>query len=335
MARYYRRAYKKRTYRRRYPYYTSRRRYYARKRRYKRIRRRTKVEYKRVERTLSKRFSLSYTDATINETTPPESFKALTGINSLGYAIGATPAGEYKLNIYQGTQSFQRIGAKINPVKLRIFGTVSLVNPSHQQLSEAPLCVYLRCIVLQVRNGNPTVQCNEENFSSINPVFDQTTGALRAITGKRLFSDFYGEDGYTYTATPGGQYTFYPNPIIREDNLNQYTTLTKVPYRSGIGGSLKLLKNKVYKLNISKNSSFSFRFKTKKPNRLVWPESTTTNIDADFATCKNPIYILWYFIPTTPYAYARFINDQNQSIYNEGSGAVNLSMGVQLYYTDS
>lgn len=320
-------------YRRRYGRYRNR---YNRSKRFKK--RRSKVEYKRVEGYRTKVFDLSYgnVNPTDNEPNAPDNAqKALYGQNNVCFGIGSHQNTNWTKSIDVGTYNSQRIGTKINPVKLRIYGTVSLVNPSHQRLSEQPLTVYMRCIVYQVRNGIPSSKyIYDDGFSAVSPVFNATNGAMLSITGKRLFSEFHGEEGYTYNVSMQGQYTYNLTSVIYDTNLNAYTSLTKVPYRNGIGGSMKLLKDKLYKLNVSKNSSFSFRFKTRKPNRMVWPEDPNRE-NAILTTCRNPIYITWWMIPTTPYAYSRFITDDNQSIYNEGSGVIHLDFGYQMYYTDS
>lgn len=340
MARYFKKSYRKRSLRSRRSRYhrfnRNRRRYY----RYKRSRRRSKVEYKKIEGYQTKVFDLSYGNVSRVNNAPnapgaANIKKALHGQNNLCYAIGSGATNDWYRAIPTGTGNSQRIGAKINPVKLRIYGTVSLVNPNHQRIAETPLTIYMRCIIFQVRNGMPSVkQVNEDGFSPVSPVFDTGSGAMQSISGYRLFSEFHGKEGYTYNANAQGVTTYIPTSVIYEEELNAYTSLTKVPYRNGIGGSIKILKDKLYKLNISKNSSFSFRFKTRKPNRLVWPEDTE-NPNAMTFPCKNPIYITWWMIPTTQYAYARFINDENQSIYNEGSGVIHLDFGYNMFYTDS
>lgn len=340
MARYFKKSYRKRSLRSRRSRYRrfnrNRRRYY----RYKYSRRRAKVEYKRIEGYKTKVFDLAFGNVSTIDNSPnapgaANTKKALYGQNNLCFGIGSRTSSDWYKHIPQGTGTSQRIGAKINPVKLRVYGTVSLVNPNHQKIAETPLTIYMRCIIFQVRNGMAsTKDMYEDGFSPVSPVFDSNSGAMKAMSGQRLFSEFHGAEGFKYNTNIGGVTTYTLESVIYEDEINAYTSLTKVPYRNGIGGSMKILKDKLYKLNISKNSSFSFRFKTKKPNRMVWPEDPITD-DAITTGCRNPIYITWWMIPTTPYAYSRFINDENQLIYNEGSGVIHLDFGYNMFYTDS
>lgn len=329
MAYRYKKAYRKRSgrYRRRYSRY--RPRYYRKSKRF-RSHRKSKVEYKRIEGNVSKSFEMFVRAGYDNTVYPPPAnseFTYLAGIDSFCYCIGGQQTTPFIRAIPQGTHVGRRIGAKINPVKLRLFGTVSFNNPAYNQVLQPPQSIYIRLIVFQTRNGSDDFNVNQENFSMVNPIFDSNTGAMTSKSGNRLFTEFYGQEMY-YLEGNDQQHTWTPYPAIKIGNLNSYQTLTKVPYRNGIGGSLKILKDKTYRLNVTDHSSFSFRFKTKKPNRMVWAEHEN---DADdlYTHCKNPIYITWWFIPTDAYAYmAENAHD------SAGIGRVTVSYGFQMYYTD-
>lgn len=336
MARYFKRSYRKRKTGSRSRYFRYRARRYGRYRRNRRYKRRSKVEYKRIEATKETVFGLTYSEHLVLDQQPTPEYAGLYGSYTQALCIGSANPQPYALYIAQGTSNTQRIGNKINPIKLRIFGTLSLINQNLQEVLEQPLSCYLRCVVYQVRNGNSDVFPYVENFSSMNPVFEAGTGTMYSISGQRLFSEYYGRDAYYKTGTTQS-ITYNPTTVILNAEINKFNTLTRVPYRNGIGGSIKILKEKLYKLNISKNSSFSFRFKTQKPNRMVWPEKAGDPINVQnqtSTTCRNPIYICWWFIPTTPLAYQRFMTDENTSVYPKGSGVVQLSYGLQMYFTD-
>lgn len=338
MARYYRRTFKKRTYRRRYPYYSRRRRYYATRRRYKRYKRR-KVEYKRTEATFKTRLNCTkYTN--LNDTNDSQTANK-TGY--IGEFISALAIGPQDLStipsdyIENGTGIDQRIGNKINPVKLRCFGTMTLTSPNPLPGTlENPVTVYVRMVIYQVRNGNPQYTFDDASFSSMNPIWQRArpptineASFISAQTGERLFSVFHGKDLYRYELIMNQTKTIMKAGILEQD-LTRYTSLTKAPFRLGIGGSIKILKDKVYKLSNIKNS-FSFRFKTKKPNRMVWPE-IQNEIYLNNGNCpKNPIYICFFYIPTTGVT-ASLPNEQNQYTYFNGN--VDIDLDYQLFYTD-
>lgn len=323
MAYRYKKRYGKRSYRYRRRY--SRYRFGA-KRKYRKFRRyrRNKVEYKRIEAHDGIRQRYQYSQHIFEDA---NEFTGLHGTFCFVHGIGGTNSNNtfpFFYNIAEGTSATKRIGNKINPVKLRIYGTISFTNyPSVNMLT--PSSIMVRCVVYQVRNGNPEYDANSQNYSAINPIFNFDTGISAAATGNRLFAAYPVRNG-NITVNQQAQQVKY----IRLNDLAASQLVAKVPYRLGIGGSIKVLKDKTYTLNTGHITSIPFRFKTKKPNRMVWPENVEQE-NAAYRCCKNNIYVCWFIIPTADRNYG--LNAENVPLLDYGD--ICISSSIEMFYTDS
>lgn len=165
--------------------YSNRRRFHrSRYRRYRRYRRRInrKIEYKRIEGTVMYNFSTSSQKVSdLNRY-----FQIINpypyGVYCIGYKSSNHPLAFPGVYIDSGTSINQRIGLKISPVKLRIFGAVNILHKDNVPGESAPSeyigqqvtqRIHLRLIVLQVRNGNTDYYPDQEEFSSVNPYVTQ------------------------------------------------------------------------------------------------------------------------------------------------------------------
>lgn len=255
--------------------------------------------------------------------------------NADGYPVKCVP-------IRQGTNIDQRIGAKIRPVSLRCFGTITIENRLQEagpvinglsSIVQVNACM-LRVMIIQVRNGNTDHTPLGVNFSAVNPSI-VTTSYVQDV-GDRPIRSYNGQEatyycnvdwfGKMFSTTvdwdTSSVYNQQRNAVEVYEGLNvenrfKWGVFTKAPYRNGIGASVKILKDKVYNLNPTVAPTFGFRFKTKRPYRMVWKESRTQ--DNELTTnCRNPIYII--FIPIYPVG------------VNVDKICVNFN--CQLYYTD-
>lgn len=291
--------------------YNRRYRRYKKYRRYKRWRRGSKIEYKWTEHNRAVTFESKFEQVEVSGGAVDVLEFPLCHV----IAIGSNTTNIFQRAISQGTGQGQRIGAKIRPVKLRVWGTISMLCDS-ETFSLVPYSCSLRCIVYQVRNGNPEYGYNTQQFTSVNPVFDIGSGQVHPDSGKRLFSVYYGD--YYTTQNPATVHTY-----VKADNLNIYNGLPRTPFRNGIGTSLRILYDKVYTLQTGYKTEFPFRFKTKRPNRMVWPEDPSGIANALQGTARNPIYITWWFVPSAP-----------ASVYHNHF-PVSVSNHFQLFYTDA
>lgn len=309
---YYRRnrssRYRRRAWRRKY----RRNRY---RRRYRRARR-ARPEYKRLEFKQKFTFEPSFLNT---------DFQTYYHIKPFFYdfcCIGATTPPGYLdkarcFNVLPGPGLSQRIGGKIRPTSLRLFGTISIHNYTQQFPDNNLINVgivngcMLRMIVFQVRNGNNDVHVMNSAFSAVNP-FGVNVTSINNVDAP--INQYNNRDQNYYLSGNFLSRLFSVDGIIRQDservnnvvsvyegvlenNREYFGTYAKCPYKRGIGTYLKVLKDKLYHLNPTIAPSFAFRTKTKRPYRMVWLENEAqaagTNVD-----CKNPIYIV--FIPIFP-----------------------------------
>lgn len=333
MARYKKasRRYARRARRRRY----LRRRRLARnayRRRYRSRYRKSRTEYKRLEgfETVQFKFDMRDVGGRNGYVCGPGWFHCFTIGSAQGWSIHP---------IMQGTGIDQRIGAKITPVQLRFFGTVNATTqydfnegafeytyPRSTQL------LYVRVIIFQVRNGNTSMNNDEEGFCSINPYC--TTLSIDNNYGYNFTDNQFqvnepGSFNRLFTAPPTFQrvrfqYPTNSNPatFMTVDELNKvnwptWQNLVRTPFRLGIGPSFKVLKDKLYKIRPALNQSIPFRFKTKRPMRMVWPESPTQENHLALNP-RNPIYIMTIPVVSQP--------TEDMEIF--------IRYNFQLYYSD-
>lgn len=324
--------YRRRAWRRRY-----RRNKYRRY--YRRTRRRAKVEYKRIE--FNDDISFKGNLATWASSFGPLGVFYISPEYYYACGIGCSISSR-GIEITQGTKQSQRIGAKITPITLRIFGTMSITNKTQTYqtsdnstgLKHVPSVnvVMVRMIVFQVRNGSIGFGANafSSDFSSVNPY---VTDRLQNDPSKGVLN--YNNQSMTSFLDPDWFWRMFAiekyTSKVETPNTNtviQYVegaarmkqgVLAKAPYRNGIGSAVKILKNKLYYLRPETSPSFAFRTKVKRMNRMVWPESPL-GLDEDEITRdpRNPIYIT--FIPIFP---------ESLSL-----SQIDISYYAQLYYLD-
>lgn len=316
--RYYRRARRRRYLRRR------RFRRFNSRRGYKRIPR-SKREYKRIEASQIVNCNMDVSNVNLQGQTvyyfDPEVYYCYiigTGNQQQPFNCG--------IDIPLGPGQNQRIGAKINPAKLRIFGTIELTGLAYrdaqqhvqfQNLYNAVQCC-IRIIVLQPKYGNATTYNPWQNgFSNVTPYI----GGYGTLSTQKWNHNFFGKL-FMRTATFNnyGELTIdnvgyvYLTP---DQNRYHYATI-KCPYRRGLGGQFRILKNKVYTIDSSRASIFNFKFKTKKPSQMVW-EETLTGENTIANVPRNPVYII--YIPVFP----RPLRDAQ----------IQINMNYEFLYTDS
>lgn len=333
-----RRRYRSNRYRRR----ARRRRYRYRKyRRYYRRSRRQRPEYKRLEFRSAWAFeslsTLSLNDANAQvQTVMPFWYDF--------FCIGASNPPNIPskcINIENGSGINQRIGAKIRPTAIRFFGTMSIytddqIFPSDdlEPVNNVNGCM-LRMIVFQIRNGNNDVSPLTRNFSEVNPFVVNYAGGSNNdyplnqynrldasyFPSTDWFSRFFSVKSVieqeTKVVTIDSAQKINVVDYVSDDNRAYFGTYAKCPYRAGIGTYMRILKDKLYYFNPTTHPTFAFRFKTKKPYRMVWKESTSQE-NALESNCKNPIYIVC--IPIYP--------------VGANSCKIEMNLNAQMYYTD-
>lgn len=323
----YRRRYRRRRYRR-----------YNYRRRYRRARR-NRPEYKRKEIRLVTNFKV------LTEPVDGANMCLVTPSTYEFICIGCENVDRFPpkcVPIRQGTGIDQRIGAKIRPTALRFFGTVT-IETKDQSDAAATLglsaannlnACMLRMIVFQVRNGDTEKNPLSNEFSPVNPsVITEITVPDYGPAPVR----FYNGQGATFYCDPVWFNKFFAihhdfrtvyRPVENPLGVNAYDgyntgdryksgIYAKSPYRAGIGSSVRILKDKLYNLNPTTAPTFGYRFKTKRPYRMVWKESSTRDNELT-ENCKNPIYIVWIPIYPVGINIDRIVINQN----------------IQMYYTD-
>lgn len=326
-SRFKRSRYRKGYYRRRRRYYPARLRSYRRRRRYYRKSRFNKVEYKRLEG----QFTSNFQSDVINT----EGVGNLQAINpafytciSIGgqYTNAPMPNGFLNRPVNQGVGIANRIGYKINPTRLKFFLNIGLFPKDLIRDEEVPVftdlkqgqIIGVRFLVFQIRSGDITNNQFNANFSPYNPfaVSIQEDGVSSyynddIVPNSYISMSFYKRIFATYpvfieTSQISQQMGTTVKRYYQGYDLSDQSTyepfsqmiLSKAPFRNGIGGGIKILKDKFYGLNPTTKTSINFRCKTKKPWRMRCEEPTNAE-NGDTSFFKNPIYCC--FIPVFPY----------------------------------
>lgn len=173
---------------------------------------------------------------------------------------------------------------------------------------------------------------DEEGFCSINPF--QNTLSIDVNSGynykeghfqinepgsfNRLFSccPTFQRSRFHYPTTSNPP-TFMTVDGLTKTNWPTWQNLVRTPFRLGIGPSFKVLKDKLFKLRPALNQSIPFRFKTKRPMRMVWPESPTQDNHLALNP-RNPVYIMTIPVVSQP--------TEDMEIF--------IRYNFQLYYSD-
>lgn len=291
------RRYSRRSYRR-YPKYSRRRRY--RKYRSRRRRHYKKPEYKRIEHLMRATWRMWGA----RENTGTQQAPVLTDMLHVPWLYSYTIIGtgtnanarRVGIDIEQGVGVNQRIGAKIDPCKLKCYVSLSMVpmttveNDQQTGLLVSPVLgttesYSVRFIVLQVRNGRGTTTPMDEFFTNVNPYGYNyaepgwfTKMFVQGPINDGNLSIRYNENDQSYDFG------------FKDTNLAGMHSMMRAPYRRGTGGQFKILKDKVFYVNTT-NNYVAFKFKTKKPERMTWVE-TRGEANTVYTHPKNPIYII-------------------------------------------
>lgn len=294
----YKRWYRRRRYRRRY-----RKRYYRRN--YK------KPEYKRIEETRQFQWHCYDLRDPLNLTGNAGDFYVMT--KPYYFSIigrGTDPAGAlFGVDIPQGTGVNQRIGAKITPAKLKFqvsMGIIPVENTvpddnapgvnlygGHLRANyntSSSRAFKVRFIVMQVKNGN----CEQPPHS---PAFHQVNPALALDQPDIQFFNKAFESG-----RPDFQYVLAQDQwYMAAGQLEHWWNCVISNYRRGTGGQFRILKDKIYTVDSSRGSFYTFKFKTKRPSMMTWVERRDGN-NGIYSYPKNPIYIIAIPFPNCPMA---------------------------------
>lgn len=284
---------------------------------YKRTYRRRRYRRKYTKRS-GKRFpkgtEVKSKSKMVSSTLMPTSTVENTISYSPGYAfiLGGADASDYMMSIPLGTGQGERVGAKIEPIKLRVSGSMSLENSGDIVGNDtySPNFWQVRCLVYQIKGGNAAQAPDNENYHQLAMVSSTDDGWLTPKQMRKLLMQYF-NDG----------------PVA--DDLNRFTNtcwnrnnnLAKLPLRRGIGGLCRVLYKKSFWINAQKNPVKQFRFITRTPKRFVYPESMARDDGVVPETnCNNSVYIVWMFQPG--------------SFKLNAIPKLNLTFTVDLFYTD-
>lgn len=251
------------------------------------------------------------------------------------------------MDIADGTGISERIGGKIKPIKLRIYGSMAL-NDSwlnaqrvilNQQTtnsqvpaqgamaqdiieSDVRVSFAVRLFVYQVRGGNSNKHPQDKDYHPLaleNVKLNDrpATPFGNASQVKKLLAAYAGTDTLQ---------TF--------ENMLDNISAVNQPLRLGIGGQFRMLYTKVYYLSSIKPAR-PFRIVTKVPRRLVWPEIQDGANDIVLSNyARNAIYIAWLLIPLNPPSKHPPQASFGLSNASAAERSVDLSYHVQMFYTD-
>lgn len=320
--------YKKARYRRsRNPYFKRRykrgRYFYRRRRRYRRTSRKKPLEYKRVEGFFQTSFICKYGTVMIDGV----STKLMTcepgfyWFKCIGPSLDTIMHRNFAFGVKQGTGAHERIGGKINPVKLRFWGSLSytpLVNMANGELANNQFLqsVQVRIIVFQIRAGNTKYTELQSGFSEFGPFVSEyeynqiSQYYVDPVWLRRFFTDWPEIKHYI----PQGSNSRVQ--YLKSDKTSSYFSTSKAPYRLGLGSYVRILKSKTYTLQSGYKTNIPIRFKTKKPARLIWiEESAEISSNARVNVLKNPIYIAAIPLFNTPSTNAEVAVDLNCDMF--------------------
>lgn len=277
----------------------SRRRYKRLRRRFRRYRRTRRfpknTEVKSVNKHFSGQITATNTGDNANVTFTPGYAISIGGSETLNIANN--------LSIAQGTGLSQRVGAKVEPIKLRISGSFSLVGNTLNQPQYAPNFWQVRCIVFQVKGANASHGPNNDDYHQMS--MTTVAGDVGATQIRRVLA---------YYQSVGD--AVFSNAHWLANNGIAYT-----PLRRGIGHLCHILYKKTFWINTQKNPIKQFRFLTRKPKRLVYPETVdgaqANNIQGNANDC---IYVLFLFQPG--------------NFDSRSQPALNYNVIVDMFYTD-
>lgn len=307
-------AYSKKASRRRYR--SSKRRRYSRRRRYRR----------KYYRRRAGRFPKNTEVKSVVKQLENQVLVRNTNVNNDAYAYCHFPPGQvmiigaphvanaqnirYTMSVSPGWLQYERIGAKIEPVKLRLTGACSMscsVNDPLTSMNERQPCAWqIRLIVYQVRGGNGTFFPDDNQYHPLAMNTIDNYGQLEPEQLKKLLSYYNGSN--------------IDQRYFTRDSFRWNLGMSKVPLRRGIGGQMRVLYQKSFWLSSMKPVK-QFRIVTKRPKPLVYTELPDGAGDNETnATARNCIYCVWMWQPTN------YIGQNNV--------ALNVDCNYELFYTD-
>lgn len=193
------------------------------------------------------------------------------------FTIGGNSATAHNIFINQGAGQGERVGAKIEPVKLRLSGTFQLIGVS-ANVNNPPNFWQVRMLVYQVKGANSANQPSSNDYHSMSV----GTGNVSAERLPSIFSEYVYTTANTFT----------------EAQWRANNGIAKIPLRRGIGGLCRVLYKKSFWINTQKTPIKQFRVVTKLPRRIVYPETANPNQgDNVTGNCNNAIYILFVVQP--------------------------------------
>lgn len=294
---------------------------YSRARRYKRTYRRRWYRRKYSRRS-GRRFpkgtevksiskSVQTTLMPVNATVSSE--KVIQFKPGYAFIIGSSESNSYTMSIPQGYAQGQRVGAKIEPIKLRISGCLSLAEPGEtltDNYLHIPNFWQVRVLVYQVKGANAAVLPDNENYHQLAMVTGDDTGWVAPSQFRKLLMTYMNNGNVNDDRSE-----------FTNDHWNRNNLLGRIPLRRGIGGLCRVLYKKTFWINSQKNPIKQFRFITKCPKRFIYPETMTRDdSNTPETVANNCVYILWMFQP----------GDFNV----KSVPRLNISFNVDLFYTD-
>lgn len=191
-------------------------------------------------------------------------------------------SGDYNLAISQGTAQGQRVGAKVEPLKLRISGTLQLDDNFRGNVNYPPNFWQVRMIVYQVKGGNASKEPSNGDYHQM--AMAGSNGNVRSQDIDKLLSEWQASNDHQFTS----------------DQWRFNNGMAQVPLRRGIGSLCRILHEESFWINTQKNPIKQFRIVTEKPSRLIYPETvmisdgvTTSNV------CSESIYVVFLWQPGT------------------------------------
>lgn len=240
------------------------------------------------------------------------------------------PVSKYGVNIAQGSGANQRIGRKINPARLKLFGTMAVTanginpDPGDEFLVDTTvgnaINFAVRVIVFQLRNGDGTTYPFYQQFSKLNPfIFGQVDNRDEDPVWSPDWFDRMMIQGNPGLEIRGNNNIFYYGGDTAKNFIRNYALL-KCPFRRGLGGEFRVLKDKVYTFCSGGTTMINFNFKTKKPAQMIWREAQEGEGGANAyqQVPKNPIYIVFIPVGTWYSEKAHFtVNLSGEFIYSD------------------
>lgn len=223
-------------------------------------------------------------------------------------------------NIPIGSLQNQRIGAKVSPIKLRVFGTIdfnflTIQASSSTDASIAPgyngVSIGVRHIIYQVRSANGANSPYEaDTYSNYHPmaVFPNASNEISNNDIAKVL-----------------------NAVGTSSETNVSDMLYIIGFRKGITRQGRILSDRKFMLNGNSTGRIDLRYKTRLPRTLEWLEDKTGNIDYNVNPYPhNNIYsILIFSYPMS------FVTNVVGSVNATFRSVTNYTIQYELQYKDA